>query len=280
MKLARWTVLSLVLAAVATAALVHADAVTLQTTEMGRGATVVLVHGLGGSRMDWMPTVRKLLGRHRVVMVDLPGHGSSPLPDPFSLQAAAEALDAVVAKQKAESTIVVGQGLGGLLALIAASAHPDHQRGIMLIDALVKSPIPVPDQQREQLMKFADDNYAQFSQMLFSRMGRDSTESARLYAVMSALPAATVKAYFRQLLSVDASHDAKALKVPLSLVFTERTWKPGVTWGTLSKGFGYEDSTFTVPRRIANAGVFVMKDQPDTLAAIIADFTVQALARK
>ena len=273
MRLLRLSLATLGLAVLAAAAWVHADTPAApQVTEMGRGPTIVFVHGLGAARMDWMPTARKLISRYHVVLVDVPGHGSSALPEPFSLEACAEQVDAILARQKAESTIVVGQGAGGLLALMAAQAHPDRTRGLFLIDTQIKSPIPVGEQDRVQLMRFMDDNYATFTQMAFSRMGRDSVESAKLYAMMSAVPPVTVKAYIRALILVDANRAVKSLKSPPALVFTERTWKPGTSWGALAKQFGYEDSTVAVPRRIANAGFLVMKDQPDSLAAMISEF--------
>ena len=67
-----------------------AEGPTLRTTDLGRGVTYVIVPSMGNSRMQWMPTARKLIGQNRVVLVDLPGHGDSPMPDPFSLDAAAE----------------------------------------------------------------------------------------------------------------------------------------------------------------------------------------------
>jgi pimeloyl-ACP methyl ester carboxylesterase len=271
------------LAAFSLVALAHAaDApapVVLKTTDLGHGPTIVLVPGLGGARLDWMPTTKRLLATHHVVMVDLPGQGDSPLPEPFSLQAAAEALDGVLAKQNPDSTVVVGAGVGGLVSLLAVSAHPEHARGVVLIDAQIKSPIPIPDQQREQLFRYMDDNYQAFSQMAFSRMGRDSTENVRIMAQMAAVPAATVKAYFHQLIGIDANKDAKALKRPMTLLFTDRIWKSGMSWGTVAKGFGWDDSTIAVPRRITNAGYFVMKDQPDTLADIVRTFAAAQWAR-
>src|SRR5260221_5110486 len=57
---------------------------TLKTTELGHGPTIVFLHGLGGGRLQWMPVARKLLATNRVVLVDLPGHGDSTMPDPFS----------------------------------------------------------------------------------------------------------------------------------------------------------------------------------------------------
>src|SRR5689334_24939752 len=85
----------------------RADPVALKTTELGHGPTVVFVPGLGSSRTDWLPTARKLLGRYRIVLVDLPGNGDSPLPDPFSFRSVGDALDAVLARLDPDSTIVV-----------------------------------------------------------------------------------------------------------------------------------------------------------------------------
>jgi pimeloyl-ACP methyl ester carboxylesterase len=263
-----------------TASPVLADGQGLQTLELGTGPTVVMVPGLGGSRTDWLQTVKRLRDRYHCVMVEIPGQGTSPLPEPFSLQAAAQALDAVIAQQKPESTIVIGYGYGGTLALLAAAAHPEHLRGVMLIDTPIKSPIPVTDQERDEFTKFIEENYQQFTQMAFSKMGRDSAENVRLFAIMAAVPPATVKAYLRNILGADANRDLKELKVPLALAFTEGEWKAGASAGTTMRAIGIEDTTLAMPRRIANAGPQVMKDQPDTLATWISGFTARSLAGK
>jgi pimeloyl-ACP methyl ester carboxylesterase len=257
---------------------VHAQEAGLQTLEMGTGPTVVMVPGLGGTRTDWLQTVKRLRDRYHCVMVEIPGQGTSPLPDPFTLQKAAEALDAVVMKQKPESTIVVGHGFGGTLALLAASAHPEHQRGLMLIDAPIKSPIPVTDQERDQFVRFIDENYQMFAKMAFSKMGRDSVESEQLYAMMAAVPPATVKAYLRNILGADANRELKALKVPLAMAFSEVGWKEGVSPGTMMRAAGIEDSTLVAPMRIAKAGARPMKDQPDSLATWISGFATRSFA--
>lgn len=277
---ARLLVLLLLAAASMAAALVHADGSGLQTLEMGTGPTVVLVPGLGVSRTDWLPTVKRLRDRYHCVMVEIPGQGTSPLPDPFSIQAAAEQLDAVLAKQKAESTVVIGSGIGGLLSLMAVSAHPEHARGVMLIDTQIKSPFPIADQQRDQLLKFMDENFEQFQSMAFSRMGRDSAESARMYAMITAVAPSTVKSYIRVLVSLDANRELKSLKVPLGLVVTERGWKAGQTWGTVAKAYGLDDTTIAPATRIGGAGSMVMKDQPDSLAPAITAFAIRSVAAR
>lgn len=273
MRLDRPGIALLLLAAAVTAVLAADTPSGLETTEMGAGdGTIVLVHGIGGSRTDWLPTVKRLKERYRLVMVELPGHGSSPLPEPFSLEAAADAVDEVIAKQNAESTIVVGQGLGGLLALQALARHPGHARGLVLVDASLKSPLQLDDRQIDQLVKYMDENYAAFNQMAFSRMGRDSAESAILFARMAAVRPLTVKSYMRHLLRADAGRDLKKIGVPVEVVLTERTWKGDATWADLSKTLGYRDTALVVPMRVPNAGTMVMKDQPDAFAAILSGF--------
>jgi pimeloyl-ACP methyl ester carboxylesterase len=254
--------------------------VTLRVTEFGRGPTLVLVHGLGGARLGWMPTTRKLLSNYHVVMVDLPGHGESPLPDPFSLEAAAEALDQVVAKQRADSTVVVGQGLGGLLALMSASAHPDHQKGLVLIDVGLKSPLPIDDQQKKQFLDYMDQNYDQVTTMIFSRMGRDSAQGVQVQAMAAQVPPVTIKAYMRHLLDADATRAVRSLKTPVLVVMSDKRFPPDKDWAVVGKELGWEDPASHPARRIARSAALMASDQPDTLAMVLSDFAKQAMAKK
>ena len=280
MKLARLSLLSL-LALVSVTAVFAADPPPLKTTTLGRGSTVVLVHGLGGNRTDWLPTTKRLLANHRVVMVDLPGHGDSPtLPDPFSLAAAAAQLDAVLAQQNPESTIVVGHQFGGVVALLEASAHPERMRGLILIDTPVKSPVPIEDQEKRRFVAFMDNNYDAFLGMMFKRLGRDTTQGKQIHAGASTVQPNTIKSYLREMLNMDANKSLKALKVPLALILTERVSPKTETWGTAAKKLGWEDSTRVVPYRVADAGYWIMKDQPDSLAGFIDRFATEKIAKK
>lgn len=260
-----------------TAALVSADAPVLKTTELGRGPTVVFVPGLGITRSQWMPTARKLVGTNRVVMVDIPGQGDSPLPDPFSFDACALALDAVLARQNPESTIVVAHSVGGVIAMRTLAANPARARGLLLIDTQIKSPIPVPDQQRQQMVTFMEGNYDTFLKMAFSNMGRDSAESAMLFTNMAQTPPASIKIYLRALLALDANKDATAVLPVTRVLVTERGWRDVRTPGMVLQSLGYDDTTSYVPQRFDGAGYLAMKDQPDSLAAVIRSFAAERL---
>jgi pimeloyl-ACP methyl ester carboxylesterase len=251
-----------------------------KTLELGKGPTIVIVHDLGGSRTSWMPTTRKLIGTHRVVLVDLPGHGGSALPDPFTLDAAAEALDLVFAKQNPDSTVIVGKGLGGTLALLALKAHPGQVRGVAVIDAGLKSPMPVDDQMIKYFQRQIDERYDDLMKTIYTRMGRDSVQGMNIHAMAMQVPARTMKAYWGALPLVDATPAMKALQAPFLFLATDRVFTGGKSWGTVAREMGYEDTTATRMRRLPGAGYLVMQDQPDSLAAAIAQFTAQALATK
>ncbi len=273
----RMLVLSLVV--MLAAPLVNAQAPTLKTTELGRGPTVVFVPGLGITRSQWMPTARKLVGTNRVVMVDLPGQGDSALPDPFSFDACAKALDVVLARENPESTIIVAHSVGGVIAMRALAVNPSRARGLLMIDTQIKSPIPVPDQQRQQMVNFMDGSYDTFLKMAFSSMGRDSTESAMLFTSMAQTPPVTIKTYLRALLALDANKDAKAVQGISRMLVTERGWRDVRSPGVVMQSLGFDDTTGFVPRRFDGAGYLAMKDQPDTLAAIIRSFAAERLAQ-
>jgi pimeloyl-ACP methyl ester carboxylesterase len=250
----------------------------LQSLALGQGSNIVLIHGLGGGRLGWMPTARKLFGKHRVVMVDLPGHGETGLADPFSLDAAAEALTATLATMRGDSTIVVGQGVGGLLAIKALSARPELAKGLIVIDTGIRFESPVPDQQQRMFIDFMDENYDQFLKMMFGQQGRDSAQNVVLHAQASKVPPATIKAFVRQLLNSDATRELKALKRPLLFVGTEKRWPADKDWAALAKPLGYEGIPVQT-RRIAGTGPLIATEQPDSLAATIEGFSAQALAK-
>lgn len=253
---------------------------SLAVTELGKGPAIVLVPGLGSQRMQWMPTARKLISGYHVVMVDLPGHGESPMPDPFSFEAAAAQLDAVLAKQNPDSTIVVAHGVGGLIAVLEAKAHPERMRGLVAIDASMRSPIPISDQQKPAFFKFVDENYDTFLKTVFKSMGRDSAQGIEIYSKAALVPSANVKTYVRLLLDVDASGAARALKVPTLYIGSSRAWADTASWASVAKQRGWEGASQVRAMRVANSGYLIMADQPDSLAAAITSFAQDAFSRQ
>jgi len=108
----------------------------MATVAPAGSGTIVLVHGLSGSRRWWRHTAADLGRDHRVVAVDLLGFGERRRSGPFRLDRAAEALAAELAGD-AGRVGLVGHSMGGLVAAQLAAERPD------LVDRLVLVAAPV-----------------------------------------------------------------------------------------------------------------------------------------
>jgi len=254
----------------------------LKSTAMGRGPTLVMIHNLGGNRSMWMPTVRKLLPNYRVVLVDLPGHGDSPMPDPFTLQAGAALIDQVLAEQKPDSTVVVAQGMGAQMALLALEQHPERARGLVAIEMSLKKPFNIPDQQREAFFSMIDKDYDTFIKNTYTALTGDSAQRVALHVMAAQVPAPVMKSYLRDMMSFDPTEKAKNVKTPLLLLITDRIWSVDRDSTAIVNLQGYDAlpaSKFAL-RHIRDCGILVATEQPDSLAAQIGAFSRQVLATK
>lgn len=96
---------------------------------------VLLLHGLGATNASLLPVLADLARDHRVLAPDLPGFGASAAPavpyNPPWFAAWAEAFQAVTASRGA---LLVGNSLGGRIALEAGLAHPKSVRGLVLLN--------------------------------------------------------------------------------------------------------------------------------------------------
>ncbi|MFG2137680.1 alpha/beta fold hydrolase [Streptomyces sp. NPDC048650] len=92
----------------------------------GAGEPVVLLHGIGHHLQAWRPVCDILAASHEVIALDLPGFGASPaLPggSSYDLSTVVPLLAAAFAELGLDRPHVVGNSLGGLLALELARAH-------------------------------------------------------------------------------------------------------------------------------------------------------------
>jgi pimeloyl-ACP methyl ester carboxylesterase len=102
------------------------------------GPPVVMVHGYSASLHAWEPWVARLGGEYRIVTLDLPGHGLTRAPASYvlSLGSLAEVTDAVAQRLGLGPYVIVGNSMGGGAAWTLALRHPDHLRGLVLVDSI------------------------------------------------------------------------------------------------------------------------------------------------
>jgi len=127
---------------------VVAGGIRFHFTDRGQGPVIVLVHGQSANFTAWEYAARLLAADHRVINIDLPGHGLTG-PDPathYSLQGLAASLDALVTTLGVDHFALAGNSLGGGVAEEYALAHPQKLTALVLVDPLgapMLGPIPV-----------------------------------------------------------------------------------------------------------------------------------------
>jgi pimeloyl-ACP methyl ester carboxylesterase len=238
---------------------------------MGRGPSVVLVHGLGSDYDDWLPVARDLARDHRVVFVELPGHGLAPMTTPFALEQAALALDRALAEQAHDPVVLVGHSVGGLVAAAEALRAPERVRGLVLVETALAP--QVSRAEADTLLALFDRDWEGTLHAVYSSFGRDSIQGERLWARATQVERKAMRAWIPIALTADLSDEAAGLVMPVLAVLAARSWEPDETWEHAAKALGYARIPKLRGMRIENCGHFVMLDRPRRLAEAIRRFS-------
>lgn len=96
---------------------------------------LVLVHGLGGSHLNWVQVAPALAAGRRVAAIDLPGFGLTPGADrDTGVRANAALLGRFVREVVGAPAVLVGNSMGGMVSLLLAAAEAEAVAGLVLID--------------------------------------------------------------------------------------------------------------------------------------------------
>jgi pimeloyl-ACP methyl ester carboxylesterase len=114
---------------------VHLPGRRVSTLTMGEGPDVLLIHGLGGAKSSFFDTAAALSRRYRVHALDLPGFGSSskPATAPYSARYFAETVRDVMDALDIGRAHIVGNSMGGRVAIEVALREPDRVAGLVAL---------------------------------------------------------------------------------------------------------------------------------------------------
>ena len=125
---------------------------TIHYWDVGTGPVVVLLHGLGSSKEDWLAVVGPLSKNHRLLIPDQIGFGHSDKPlVSYSVQIFVDFLDEFLRQMKVEKASLVGESLGGWVSALYVTEISGTDR-VSVVDKLVladaaglKQKGPIPD---------------------------------------------------------------------------------------------------------------------------------------
>lgn len=150
-------------------------------TVTGAGAACILLHGFLENITIWDVLRTQLENSHKVICIDLPGHGQSDvLNGTQSIAAMADAVLQVVEREKLGKVDLVGHSMGGYVALAFAEANPEKVNGVLLLNS---TPVADDEQRianRKHGIAMAKKNYEAIVKMsianLFASTNRKKLE--------------------------------------------------------------------------------------------------------
>jgi pimeloyl-ACP methyl ester carboxylesterase len=99
----------------------------VNTIDLGEGPPIVFVHGLSGSWPNWLEQLPVFAETNRVIAIDLPGFGHSPMPhERITISGYARLLDGLFDELGIGAATVVGNSMGGFISAELAIAFPER----------------------------------------------------------------------------------------------------------------------------------------------------------
>jgi len=142
-------------------------------TDQGSGEAVLLLHGFLENISMWNPLSEHLTKSHRVICVDLLGHGKSDsIGYIHTMEMMAEAVNYVLNDLKISSVIVIGHSMGGYVGLALLEAHPNLIKGICLMNSTAVSDSLEKQINRDRAIRAVKENYKTFVSVSIANLFR------------------------------------------------------------------------------------------------------------
>ena len=175
----------------------------------------MFVHGLSGNRTHYQAQVSHLPGRHRVLNIDLRGHGESAVPEAgYSLGVLADDVVRVCEQAGVSHPVLCGHSMP--VALKAALKRPGLTAGLVLLDGVVLLPPPVREHQGRLAQALRTDRWREALPGFFPGIAGPAAERVR--ADILAMPRYCAEPIMRELASSDSAAELAALSCPLMFV--------------------------------------------------------------
>lgn len=140
-------------------------------SDTGKGNAVVLLHGFLENQTMWQDLVLELSKKHRVITLDLLGHGETEcLGYIHSMEDNADVVQAVLSKLRIRKAVFVGHSMGGYVALAFAELYPEKIRGLVLLNSTSKADSEERKANRNRAIKAVKKDYTTFIRLSITNL--------------------------------------------------------------------------------------------------------------
>jgi pimeloyl-ACP methyl ester carboxylesterase len=257
-----------------------ADGTLIHFTDQGQGSpALVFIHGWSCDAGYWDAQVKHFAPAHRVVAIDLAGHGASGVErTAYTMEAFGGDVAAVLQKLDLKGAILIGHSMGGAVIVEAALAAPERVAGLIGIDNFQNVNLKFPPQAVDGFLAPFEADFTPNVTAWVLRMfpaNADSALAAGIAADMASAPPKVGLSAMRALLGWyfggRAPERLPLLKVPLMCVNADL--QPTQVEAIKALVPGYQ------LRVLPGRGHFLMREDPAGFNKLLAE-TVAALAKR
>jgi len=196
------------------------DGVKIVYSAAGKGEpALVFIHGGLANRGFWEGQINAFADRHRVIALDLPGHGASGVNrKKWGLPEFGADVAAVCEAEKLNKVIIIGNSLGGPVAIEAALLLPEKAVGVIGVDTFQSLDYSyTPEQARQKAEAFRNDYADAMKQMVKGLFHKDADPALIADAERRMAKTSPEAAYqmFVSLGGYNPADSARKLTIPL-----------------------------------------------------------------
>lgn len=188
--------------------------------------TLVFVHGWSCDGRYWREQVPYFSKDHRVVVIDLAGHGHSGLSrSKYTMKDFGEDVRAVVDAVGSRSVILIGHSMGGTVVAEAARLMPDRVIGIIGIDTLQNVEYPLTSEELKMMVDPLEKDFRIGSRQFVEQMMRPGIDPELKELILSDMSAAppevalsSINCMLSEYISGQAAKKFEGIKVPVVCV--------------------------------------------------------------
>jgi pimeloyl-ACP methyl ester carboxylesterase len=204
------------------------DGVPIHYSVQGKGdPALVFIHCWACNRHFWDNQVAEFSKTHRVVTIDLPGHGESGKErKSYSVESYGDDVKTVVTKLNLKRVVLVGSSMGGPIALEATRRMPDRVVAIVPVDTLQNVEQKVPQEQLDAVFQQMQADFKGATTNLLNQFFFSPTTPAavkeRIINETIAQKPEVVLPILKAVFSYDAAPGLREVKVPIRAINADR----------------------------------------------------------
>lgn len=184
---------------------------------------LVFVHGWSCDSRYWREQVPYFSKKHRVITIDLAGHGHSGTSrSKYTMRAFGEDVQAVVEAEGSSRVILIGHSMGGSVIAEAARLMPERVIGLIGVDTFDNIEYPLTRKERDEMLAPLEKDFRTGARGFVAQMFLPSTDPRLrewILSDMSAAPPAVARStmieYLSESITGEAAGKFKEIRVPV-----------------------------------------------------------------